>query len=970
MSDESRSKEDLIKELRLLRGKLADKNRLEVRDKDTGLPSGTFYRAIEESPLSVIITDRDGAIEYMNPKCMDLTGYNLEEARGENPRLWKSGEHPPEFYKELWDTILSEKVWKGRLHNKKKNGELYWEEASISPLVDKNGVITNFIAVKEDITAKIKAEEELLLSLNHGKDLANKFRTIFESSSDAIMLLDSNGFIDCNKATLKVFGCTRKEEFLNTKPGDWSPLTQPDGSPSNEAAREKCETALQEGRLFFEWSHRRADGVVFPAEVLLTRMRLAGRDVLQAIVRDITRRKRDEQELLDSKTRLHEAEKAAGLGYYVWDIKSGIWTNSQTLDYIFGIDEGFKRDVQGWLEIVHPDYREEIHHYLQHNVIRQKQKFDREYKIINLRTGEERWVNGLGTLKFDGNGEPSEMFGTIQDITARKHAEQEARRETETMKNLLMLSEATSSIVDIDELMKSVVEITRDIITVDLVISYVWDAERKILRPAEASGLARGMLPLFKTEPLATGNLSVKNAMDTGRIYMESASKDGVPLKLQQEGVCEWVDNADLIALLPLVGKREYQGLLVCLCLGGEQDCCGGISERKKRLMQAVANQVSIALEDARHYSESISRAMELSRKVETIETISTISKAILSTLDLDAVMELTAGMVSRLVSCDWLRIIEVDSVREEFTFTAGFEKDGVRESVVMSFDATSLTTVVDTRRPEYIADLSAIKSPLRLERDLMNDGYVSVLRIPLIANGKVIGILGLISRRVSAFLPSDLATLEDLSHHVAVALTNARLVRDLEDFSMGTISALARSIDAKSPWTHGHSERVTRIALNIGRKAGLREKELNDLRIAGLLHDIGKIGTFESILDKSGKLTEEEFSEIKKHPVIGSDILAPIQQLTHLLPAIRGHHECFDGTGYPDGLRGMDIPLFARILAVSDTVDAMGADRPYRKGQPMKVIIDELKRCSGTQFDPAIVENYLKTCDVVSLLS
>lgn len=967
--DMDRSKEDLIKELSLLRRRLGDKKDGEVRDKEADSLSRTFYRAIEESPVSVIITDRDGAIEYINPKCVELTGYSLEEARGENPRMWKSGEHPPELYKEIWDTILSGKVWRGRLHNKKKNGELYWEEASISPLVDEKGVITNFLAIKEDVTAKRKAEENLLASLKQRKDLANKFRTIFESSSDAIMLLDKEGFFDCNKATLKMFGCSRKDEFLKAHTSEWSPITQPDGSDSNEAAQANIDMAFHEGRQFFEWSHRRADGTVFPAEVQLTRMRLAGRDVLQAIVRDITKRKRAEHEMLESKARLNEAEKVAGIGYYVLDVKSGLWTNSQTLDDIFGIDSGFKRNMQGWLDIIHPDHRDDMLSYFQNNVLGQKQKFDMEYKIINLSTSQERWVHGLGTLKFDDKGEPIEMFGTILDITARKQAEQEARREKETMHNLLMLSEATSSIADIDELMKSVVSITRDITTTDLVMSYVWDADRKILRPTEAAGLASDMLPFFKTEPLGLDKALVKGAMDSGSVFMETRAEGKGPLKLQQEGLCDWVDNASIIALLPLVGKREYQGMIVCICFGGEKYYSDCLSERKKGLMQAVAHQASIALENARHYKESINRAMELSRKVETIETISTISKEILSTHDLDIVMAHTARMVSRLVPCDWLRIIELDRVREEFTFMAGLEKNRARESVVMSFASTSLTAVVDTKRPEYIADLRGVKSPLRLERDLIKDGYLSVLRIPIIAKREVIGAIGLISRRASAFVPSDLATLEDLSHHVAVALTNARLVRDLEEFSLGTISALARSIDAKSPWTHGHSERVTKIALSIGKNAGLKEKELNDLRIAGLLHDIGKIGTYESILDKHEKLTEEEFLEIKKHPVIGSKILAPIKRLQRVLPAIRSHHEAFDGSGYPDGLSGLEIPLQARILAVSDTVDAMSADRPYREGQPMEVIIEELNRCSGTQFDPAIVDNFIQTINKESEL-
>lgn len=178
----------------------------------------------------------------------------------------------------------------------------------------------------------------------------------------------------------------------------------------------------------------------------------------------------------------------------------------------------------------------------------------------------------------------------------------------------------------------------------------------------------------------------------------------------------------------------------------------------------------------------------------------------------------------------------------------------------------------------------------------------------------------------------------------------------------MATVESLSSAIDAKSPWTAGHSARVTKYALDIAKEMGFSENELKDLQLAGLLHDIGKIGTYEAILDKPDKLTEEELKIMRLHPVKGAEILAPIKQLKHIIPGIKYHHEFYDGKGYPDGLKGEEIPIGARILAVADAVDAMGADRPYRNGKPMDAIVAELKRCSGAQFDPKVVEAFLKT--------
>ena len=575
---------------------------------------------------------------------------------------------------------------------------------------------------------------------------------------------------------------------------------------------------------------------------------------------------------------------------------------------------------------------------------------------------ESRYYKIIASPLKDWEGKVVAAIAIAEDITEHKRADEQILQEAKVTKNLLRLTEATSRISDIDELMKCVVDIVRDITDINLIMSYRWDPGTNTLRPCEVAGLTYDMLSLFKTTPVRLDSTLIRDAMDTGRVFIESNKTGSEPLKLQQDGLCEWIENAGVISLLPLVGKRAYLGLIVCTCSGHAIGKCDCLSDKKRELMQAVANQVSIALDEARQYKESVTKAMDLSQKIETIETMSEVSKLILSTLNVDKVIEMTARMVSRLAPCDWVRVIEVDKVKEELKFIAGFEEGGVFESMIVPFTATSLSEVVDTGRPQYIANLSTVDSPLDIERALVKGGYLSVLRVPITVKGEVVGVLGLMSRRTSAFSPDNLSTIKKLSNQVGVAIKNARLVTDLEEFSIGTITALAEAIDAKSPWTRGHSDRVTGIALHIGKELGLSEDELKDLRIAGLLHDIGKIGTDELILNKPGKLTEDELSEIRKHPGKGVEILAPIKKLTNILPTIMGHHEFYNGTGYPDGLKGTEIPLQARILTVADTVDAMGADRPYRNGLSQEKIVDELKRCSGTQFDPVVVEAYFKT--------
>lgn len=181
-----------------------------------------------------------------------------------------------------------------------------------------------------------------------------------------------------------------------------------------------------------------------------------------------------------------------------------------------------------------------------------------------------------------------------------------------------------------------------------------------------------------------------------------------------------------------------------------------------------------------------------------------------------------------------------------------------------------------------------------------------------------------------------------------------------LEQAYLDSIETLRYTVEAKDPYTRGHSDRVSEFSVLIGQKLGLPEDQIKLLRIGGLFHDIGKIGIPDSILQKQAKLTDEEYSEIKNHPSIGVHILGSAKLFKDILPIVKHHHERYDGRGYPSGLKGEDIPYLARIAAVADTFDAMTSKRSYRDALDLQFVKDEIKRCEGTQFDPQIAEVFL----------
>ncbi len=182
----------------------------------------------------------------------------------------------------------------------------------------------------------------------------------------------------------------------------------------------------------------------------------------------------------------------------------------------------------------------------------------------------------------------------------------------------------------------------------------------------------------------------------------------------------------------------------------------------------------------------------------------------------------------------------------------------------------------------------------------------------------------------------------------------------DMRDVYLSTVTALATSIDAKDPYTKGHSDRVNKYSIQMARELNMTEDQVEMLQYMSILHDIGKIGIKDVVLNKPGKLTEEEYEEIKKHSEVGHKIISEIKYLAKGADVVRHHHEMYDGNGYPDGLSKGDIPLGARIVAVADAFDAMTTDRPYREAMPKEEAIEELKRCSGTQFDPKVTEAFI----------
>ena len=244
------------------------------------------------------------------------------------------------------------------------------------------------------------------------------------------------------------------------------------------------------------------------------------------------------------------------------------------------------------------------------------------------------------------------------------------------------------------------------------------------------------------------------------------------------------------------------------------------------------------------------------------------------------------------------------------------------------------------------------------------SEGECAVLCVPLKLRDQPIGVLSVLRETTRPFTEDDEALLGSIGAQVAVAIENYRLNLNVERTYVETIMALALAVEAKDPYSAGHSKRVGFYATKIGERMGLDADTLRMLQDAGVLHDIGKIGIKDDILLKPTPLTPEERKIMQQHSVIGEAIVKPVHSLSPVVPLVRHHHERYDGSGYPGGLKGDGIPLGARILSVADTYDAMITDRPYRARLSLETARAELKKCAGTMFDPQVVHAFLQFLD------
>jgi putative nucleotidyltransferase with HDIG domain len=387
------------------------------------------------------------------------------------------------------------------------------------------------------------------------------------------------------------------------------------------------------------------------------------------------------------------------------------------------------------------------------------------------------------------------------------------------------------------------------------------------------------------------------------------------------------------------------------------------LQEGTKRIAQRdFSGRVEVASRDEfQDLAESFnSMAHRLGRQFNALTTINEIDRQVLSALDTEEIIETVVARTRGVIECDAvaLCLAQGTGVRSHWVLYAA-DRDG-KGSTVRGLQLAPDEIEQLEQQPEFLYfDSKKLPGYLR-EGALAELGLGYFLALPIFLKQKLSGVIALGYRDRPDLSEEDLVQARQLADQVAVALSNARLIEELDQFNWGALAALAQTVDAKSPWTAGHSQRVTRLSLRVGRRMELSAEQIDVLHRGGLLHDIGKIGVPATILDKPGSLTDEEMQTMRDHVTVGARILTPIAAYADMIPIVLRHHERMDGSGYPDGLTGEEIPFLARLLAVPDVFDALTSDRPYRDALPRERAIEFITEGTGNHFDAQVVDTFL----------
>jgi PAS domain S-box-containing protein/putative nucleotidyltransferase with HDIG domain len=545
--------------------------------------------------------------------------------------------------------------------------------------------------------------------------------------------------------------------------------------------------------------------------------------------------------------------------------------------------------------------------------MRERKPFDLVYRIVRA-DGEVRHVHSISTIKADEQSNLTRLFGTLQDITERKQAEESIRRSEQQMQALLISLDDV--VFEFDE---------------DGTYTNIWAADEDLLVMPKAEMLGKKVLEVMGDEE---GRL----VLSAIRRIMAGGSPESIEYQLDVISGRRWF-MARISPILDHVGVPRSVSVLV-----------RDITERRE-----IEEQVRVQLQRMRALNE--------------------IDRAISSSLDMRLSLDILLNQALLQLGIDAVSILLLNPSSQTLEYAAGkgFNLMTIRKSRVLLGQGLAGKVGLE-RKMLHVPDLEAAGPEFLRHELLKEERFVEYFGIPLIAKGMLKGVLEVFQRTPLVADLEWLNYLETLGGQAAIAIDNSQLFEAMQRSNLelvtaydATIEGWSRAMDLRDKETEGHTLRVTELTVQLAKRMGINQHDITHIRRGALLHDIGKLGVPDHILHKPDKLDRLEWAVMRQHPTYAFNMLLPINYLRPALDIPYCHHEKWDGTGYPRGLKGEEIPLAARLFAVVDVWDALCTDRPYRKGWPDNQVREYLVAESGKHFDSRVLDIFLELLDEMS---